>query len=329
MSDGLPIRPLFADDERAAIIEVPGQPDAAAWLQERSAEVEALAAHYPMLLVRGLALPDATAFARARDIMIPQTLAYTYRSTPRTAIGDGVLTATEYPAGETIPLHCENAYQREWPLRLVFACLIEPGSGGQTPLADIGAVTRRLGEDLLDRIEPRGIRYIRTYQPGIDLDWPTVFQTGNRDEVERFCAARDIAVTWLDNDRLRTAQTCQAVARHPETGDRLWFNQAHLFHPSALGADLLEDLEALFGAENLPRRAIYGDGAELEPELLDEIRAAFAAEQRQFDWQQGDFLILDNMRAAHGRKPYTGPRKIVVSMGISCDTNGLITRQAA
>ena len=31
--------------------------------------------------------------------------------------------------------------------------------------------------------------------------------------------------------------------------------------------------------------------------------------------QEGDILMLDNMLSAHGRNPYTGPRKILVTMG--------------
>jgi alpha-ketoglutarate-dependent taurine dioxygenase len=33
-----------------------------------------------------------------------------------------------------------------------------------------------------------------------------------------------------------------------------------------------------------------------------------------FPWQKGDILMVDNMLAAHGREPFTGPRKIMVAM---------------
>ena len=32
-------------------------------------------------------------------------------------------------------------------------------------------------------------------------------------------------------------------------------------------------------------------------------------------WQSGDLVLLDNMLVAHGRDPFSGPRKIVVAMG--------------
>jgi alpha-ketoglutarate-dependent taurine dioxygenase len=31
-------------------------------------------------------------------------------------------------------------------------------------------------------------------------------------------------------------------------------------------------------------------------------------------WRQGDILMIDNLLAAHGRNPYSGPRKIIVAM---------------
>ena len=43
-----------------------------------------------------------------------------------------------------------------------------------------------------------------------------------------------------------------------------------------------------------------------------------ADEIKQVDWvvsQQPDVLLVDNMLAAHGREPFTGPRKIAVAMG--------------
>lgn len=68
------------------------------------------------------------------------------------------------------------------------------------------------------------------------------------------------------------------------------------------------------GKENLPNNTYYGDGAELEPEVLDELRAAYEAETVALPWQEGDIMMLDNMLVAHGREAYKPPRQIVVGM---------------
>jgi alpha-ketoglutarate-dependent taurine dioxygenase len=309
--------PLFDDPDFAIMVRAP-EPglELAAWSRSHLDWLEELALRHPVVLLRGFDLRDDAGFSRVRDVLVPRPARYLYRSTPRTAVAEGVMTATEYPANQDILQHCENAYQLDWPMRLLFCCLVPAEEGGQTPISDVMKVTTRIGEAAQDEIERRGVRYVRNYHAGFDLDWRTVFQTDDRGEVEAFCAANKIKHEWLNDGRLRTTQDCQGMARHPTTGARLWFNQAHLFHPSALGAAAMEDMREIFGVDGLPRDARFGDGGTIAPEMLDRVRAAFAGEARQFDWRAGDVMIVDNMRAAHGRRPFTGERRVLVSMGV-------------
>lgn len=308
--------PLFDDRVFAVRVDAP-EPnlDLAVWSRANLVQLESLAIRHPVILLRGFELRDEAAFARVREVLVPSPAAYLYRSTPRSAVAEGIMTATEYPASEEIPQHCENAYQRDWPMRLLFCCLAPAETGGQTPLSDVAKVTARLDEADLDVVETRGIRYVRNYHTGFDLDWRTVFQTDQRAAVEAFCEQHDITFQWLDDGRLRTTQVCQGTARHPASAERLWFNQAQLFHPSALGEEMMEDMLEIFGADGLPRDARLGDGTPISPGLLDRVRSAFADETREFDWRAGDVMIVDNMRAAHGRRPFTGNRSVLVSMG--------------
>jgi alpha-ketoglutarate-dependent taurine dioxygenase len=35
----------------------------------------------------------------------------------------------------------------------------------------------------------------------------------------------------------------------------------------------------------------------------------------EFPWQEGDLIAVDNMLVAHARRPFSGPRKLLVAMG--------------
>ena len=91
-------------------------------------------------------------------------------------------------------------------------------------------------------------------------------------------------------------------------------NHATFFHVSTLPAAAHEFLISEFGEDGLPNNTYYGDGSAIEPEVLDELRAAYREETVMFPWQQSDVLVVDNMLAAHARQPFTGPRKVVVGM---------------
>ncbi len=237
---------------------------------------------------------------------------YTYRSTPRTRLEGRVYTSTEYPPGQSIPLHNENAYARQWPTRICFWCVQPADQGGATPVADSRLVYRRLDPELRERFAAREVLYVRNYG-GLDLSWQDVFQTRERAEVESFCRAAGITCEW-SADGLRTRQRCQAVARHPRTGEMVWFNQAHLFHVSALDAPTRASILELLPEERFPRHAYYGDGAPIEEQALEHVRAVYREAAVSEPWQAGDLLLLDNMLMAHGREPYSGPRRVLVGM---------------
>ena len=83
-------------------------------------------------------------------------------------------------------------------------------------------------------------------------------------------------------------------------------------------SEVLERVRDVFMAtikeEDLPTNTYYGDASPIEPETLDELRRIYDEETVLFPWQEGDILLLDNMRVAHGRAPYTGARQILVGM---------------
>src|SRR5689334_3233266 len=239
---------------------------------------------------------------------------YSYRSTPRTQVSGRIYTSTAYPAHQTIPLHNEMSYSRQWPMVIGFFCVEPSREGGETPVADSRRVFAKIDPAIREEFSRKQVMYVRNYDDELDLSWREVFQTNSRAEVEEYCARAGMTVQWRGENGLRTAQVCQAVARHPVTGEMVWFNQAHLFHVSSLGSDVRTSLQSE-AAGSEPRNAFYGDGTEIDEAVLSHIRDVYESETVTFSWQPNDVLLLDNMLTAHGRRPYRGSRQIVVGMG--------------
>lgn len=306
------IRPLHPEQPLPWVIEPAiAQLNLVAWAQNHASLITTHLRQTGGILFRNFQVGDVSQFEQFLQELAGPLLTYSYRSTPRTQVGGNIYTSTEYPADQSIPLHNEMAYARDWPLKIAFFCVQPAAQGGMTPIADSRRVFQRLDRQIRDRFAAKQVMYVRNYGSELDLSWQTVFQTNSKSEVEAYCRQAEITWEWQSGDRLTTRQVCQAVATHPHTGEQVWFNQAHLFHVSSLPPDVQDTLRQ---AGTLPRHAYYGDGSEIEPTSLDAIRAAYEQEMVIFSWQGGDVLLLDNMLATHGRTPFKGDRKVLVGM---------------
>jgi amino acid adenylation domain-containing protein len=306
--------------------------DLAAWAAAHRGQIDEWLATHGAVLFRGFGVEaDADPVARFREVaaaVSPDVLSYDDPTTPRTELGSKVYTSTEYPADQIIPHHNELSYNQSWPMRIFFHCVIAPESRGETPLADSRRVYERIDPVVRERFVSRGVMYVRSFGDGVGLPWQTVFQTADRGEVEAYCRARGMEVEWRDigdTGRLRTRHVRPAVARHPRTGETVWFNQANVHHPSSLPPALRESLLAVAADRNFPMdvNACYGDGTPIPDEDIAAVRRAYEEENVLFPWRQGDVLAVDNMLVAHGRSPFSGPRRIVVLMAESQTDPGL------
>ncbi len=239
---------------------------------------------------------------------------YEFGSTPRSKIFSGVYSSTEYPPYQTIPLHNEQSYTRKWPEWIWFHCILPSATGGQTPICDSRLIFQRLPAALRAEFLQKELSYVRNYSEALDVPWQQVFNTTDRRQVEQFCQTQGIEWEWKPNGELRTRQRCQAAVQHPATGEWVWFNQAHLFHISAVEPNVRSTLLASVGEAELPRNVYFGDGTPIPDASLNIIRAAYAETAIYFDWHAGDVLMLDNLLTAHGRTPFTGDRKVIVAM---------------
>ncbi|MGW0601869.1 TauD/TfdA family dioxygenase [Streptomyces sp. NPDC002776] len=297
---------------------VDGLPDAAAaadWIDTYRDELRSVLTRHGALYLRGLPVRTAADFALVRDALFAARAKYQEKATPRSDFGDDVFSSTDLPPAQAIRMHNENSYTLTFPGLLLFGCLTAPAEGGATPVADVRRVLDQLPADLVDRFRRHGWSLARNYAEHISLDWRTAFATDSRADVERYCAANAIDVTWGDDDTLRTRQVRSATVRHPHTGEEVWFNHVAFWSEWALDPDIRDVLVGEFGRDGLPFNTALGDGSPLSPEDVAALDAAYARATVRRAWQPGDLLLVDNILTAHGRDPFRGDRKIVVAMG--------------
>ena len=288
--------------------------DPVAWASSQRELIDAKLQEHGGILFRNFSVTTPVEFERFIVSVSGDLLEYRYRSTPRSRVSGNVYTSTEYPAGEHIPLHNEMSYTTSWPMKIAFFCAQPANEGGETPIADSRRVFARIDPRIREQFTRKQVMYARNYGERLDLPWQDVYQTPDKAVVEAYCRRASIDFEWRGSDGLRTRQVCQATATHPRTGEKVWFNQAHLFHTSNLKPEVRHSLLAACREEDLPRNAYFGDGSHIEDSLVDEIRDAYRQETVSFSWERFDIVLLDNMLAAHGRTPFAGQRKILAAM---------------
>uniref|UniRef100_A0A7C2NZM6 TauD/TfdA family dioxygenase n=1 Tax=Schlesneria paludicola TaxID=360056 RepID=A0A7C2NZM6_9PLAN len=305
-----------------------------AWLASQTAWLNDRLVSHGALLFRGFDLRTAEDFQDAAGAIAPKFLDYTRGSSPRNKVSGRVYTSTEAPPGVPIALHCELSYIKDYPDRICFFCETPPARGGQTPIADMRAVYLALDPNVRRRFEERGLRFIQNV-PAVKSrrnyrTWPEMFATENRSEVEQACRAQEIQARWKPDGTLQLINTRPATIQHPVTGETIWFNSAHNQHDSwswefrHAGRPLLALLARLIerrrrrrlAPEDYPNHCTFADGGEIPRADIEHIRQVLWDHAVLFDWQQKDLLVLDNLRIAHGRMPFRGPRRILVAMGL-------------
>jgi hypothetical protein len=85
-------------------------------------------------------------------------------------------------------------------------------------------------------------------------------------------------------------------------------------HAAAPQRDLREFLVEEYGEDGLPFNTRFGDGAPIDEEVVQIINQAYDAHTRREPWEAGDLLLVDNLRTAHSRESYEGPREVLVAL---------------
>jgi alpha-ketoglutarate-dependent taurine dioxygenase len=284
------------------------------WASNNQVFIETHLLQHGAILFRGFNIESVAEFERFALSICPE-LFDENGELERTNISSRVYTPVNYPSDKSILWHNENSFCPRWPLKLWFFCIQPSLSGGETPIADSRRVFQLIRPEIREQFAKKKIMYLRNYHEGLGLSWQTVFQTTERAVVEEYCRKFDLDFEWKGTDHLTTRCVRPAVAKHPRTGEMVWFNQATHWHVSCLDEAARVSLLHLFSEEDLPRNAYYGDGSPIEDAVMNEICEAYRKTEVVFPWERGDILMLDNMLTAHARNPYAGRRQLAVAMG--------------
>jgi alpha-ketoglutarate-dependent taurine dioxygenase len=197
---------------------------------------------------------------------------------------------------------------------MLCACLVAPTSGGETPVADSPSVLNALPADLVERFERVGWLLIRNYNNDIGASVAEAFGTDDRRAVESYCGANAIQFEWQPNGGLRTWQRRKAVVCHPRTGQRCWFNQIAFLNEWTMDLELREYLVDLYGEDGLPFNTRFGNGDAVGADVIQLIDQVYEENTARERWQAGDLMLVDNVRTAHARESFEGPREVLVAM---------------
>jgi alpha-ketoglutarate-dependent taurine dioxygenase len=309
------IEPLFGAGRPPISVQCVEPLELSTWARENLPLIENLLHQSGAILFRGFLPEGQNQMEKFNQAINLELMNYMEGATPRKALGNNVYTSTEFPPDQRIALHNENSYVMSWPMKLNFCCVVAPEDRGETPIADVRAVLARIRPQLRKRFEEKGYMLVRNFSEHLGLPWRTSFKVSTREEFEGYCRKACVTATWKDEDHVRTQQIRPVIARHPRTHEEVWFNHAAFWHVSSLQPNVREVLLRDYSEEGLPFNTYFGDGSRIEDEIVEELRQTYNAETVHFPWKNGDLLLVDNMLVAHGRSPYSGARKIIVSMG--------------
>ncbi|MCX5605576.1 TauD/TfdA family dioxygenase [Streptomyces phaeochromogenes] len=279
-----------------------------------SAGLDATLVREKAVVFRGFKVP-ADGLDPVLDRLLPRRLAYVHGNSPRTKVGSNVYTSTEYPQEYTISMHNEMSYAHAWPTRLAFYCAVAPGTGGATPLVDAALWLESLDDEVREAFTG-GVRYTQNLHGGRGLgkSWQDTFETDDRDEVDIFLKGAQADWSWGPGNSLKTSQVRHSTVRHPQTGTEVWFNQSDQWHPASLGDETAKALAQIMPADELPQYVTFADGSPIPDAYVLQVRDRGLENAVNVDWHEGDVLVIDNLLVGHGRRPFTGPRRVLVAM---------------
>ncbi|KAH7309205.1 hypothetical protein B0I35DRAFT_453692 [Stachybotrys elegans] len=302
-----------------------------------SGRISELLDRHGALLIRGIGHPSPETFAE-----IVNAIELGRGSRPfeqiglagkRTVVGENIWTANEGLPSARFYQHNEYSRYTRFPANIHFYSISKGTKGGATPVAHSEAVFDRvLAEipELVRGVEKHGLGMRMLFRaPGQEgkhngFNWAGEYsfgqdlQPGDDEATKRAKAEKQIRrltndFKWLEDGSVELTQHIPGIRRHPVSGRPVWFNglvgrhgitrDIGALEPPYIGRD---------GMTYLP--CVYGDETPIPREYLDKLIEVIDKEEIYLTLDEGDLLLVDNLRVSHGRQPWEGDRLVLVSM---------------
>jgi len=284
------------------------------WITENAVSLGTQAAAHGAVLLRGLPLATPEDFDAAVTAFGFPNFSYadSLSNAYRLNFTERVFSANEAPPEVTIFLHHEMAQTPIYPSKLFFFCQSAPETGGATPICRSDILWERLANDrpnFAEDCKNKGLKYSNVMPAeadtasGMGRSWQSTFSAETREAAEARMTDLGYTWKWQSNGDLRATTPVLPAVRDLGDGRHSFFNQ------------LIAAFNGWKDTRNDPSKAItFGDNTLLDPE--DVATASALADNCTFDlpWQSGDLALVDNYTAMHGRRTFTGPRKILASL---------------
>ncbi|XP_019616230.1 PREDICTED: uncharacterized protein LOC109463803 [Branchiostoma belcheri] len=272
------------------------------------------------LLFRGLPLATAEDFSRAVVNLGLKLTTYRGGGGIRHRLTEAVDTASDEPPELCIEPHHELAYTNHYPEKIMFFCIDPPapGTGGETVLADARDILPRLDKAVVEKFRRLGVMYTHylpsgTRGPDTYNSWQATFLTEDKYEVEEHLKAHNIHWKWYEDGSMMNWTVLPAM--HKYRGDWVWFTVAHSNNNSYIKTTPYWS-DKVVPDHMYPQHTYYGDGTDIEQDVLQHIRDTIWQVAMGFQVQKGDLLVLNNIYCQHARLGYTGKRNLAVALAL-------------
>lgn len=317
--DGRP--PLFIEAKDGAFASMN---DVTGWVAAHRAELDALILKHGGIVLRGFPIVVSEDFGAVTACFPAYTGGYQGGAAARRSVAKGVYEATQRTGDQTIPIHQEMFYLRDYPSRIAFFAKKVAEQGGETTIADMRRVTREMPDSIRTRLETLGIQNIRNFaaKTGSSEEnrlmdkrgWDFAFYTDSEEEVEAVCARRHLRPHWHDDGSLTVFNLEDAFVPHPQTGERVYRGGVHIAHFYRGSYDNTGQAAELRAQQKFPSGAYLGDGSDLPEEEDAAFQQLVGRFTYSWKWRDGDVMILDNLLTGHGRNPFSGTRATEVAL---------------